>query len=133
MQIRDVRAVRGDEANVLGIWRGINQNNARQSEHPSTLGKLAKVRQYRNTFAEILVIGSILQRLEGDELNQFERWKAREEKQIEQEKQLQQALGQEDLERIADEQFDGITSRAVRQHMRRVKESKGKLSCISHV
>jgi potassium channel subfamily K, other eukaryote len=131
VQIRDVRAVRGDDANILSIWRGLNQDSARGSEHPSTIGKLAKVRQYRNTFAEILVIGSILQRLEGEELNLFERWKEREAQQILQEKELQETMKGEDLERIADAQFDGITSKVFRQNLRRIKQSK--LSCISNV
>jgi len=131
VQIRNVRAIRGDEANILGIWRGIDQSNQRNSEHPATIGKLEKVRRYRNTFAEILVVGSILQRLEGDEVNRFERWKAREKQEIEKEKRLEQALRQEDLERIADEQFDGITWKVLRRHVRRVKQSG--LSCISHV
>lgn len=35
---------------------------------------LSRVRRYRSTFAEILVISSTLLRLEGDDLKQFERW-----------------------------------------------------------
>ena len=33
--------------------------------------------RYRNTFASILVLGSILQKLAGDDVNQFERWRVR--------------------------------------------------------
>ncbi|KAL1411067.1 Potassium channel [Vanrija albida] len=35
---------------------------------------LSRVRRYRSTFAEVLVISSTLLRLEGDDLKQFERW-----------------------------------------------------------
>jgi potassium channel subfamily K len=38
---------------------------------------LSRVRRYRATFAEILVISSTLLRLEGDDLKQFERWRRR--------------------------------------------------------
>lgn len=44
-------------------------------EAPSMLDR---VKAYRNTFAEILVIGSILQKLEGDELRAFERFRLEE-------------------------------------------------------
>jgi hypothetical protein len=36
---------------------------------------LSKVWSYRNTFAEILMVGRILQTLQGEELNGFERWR----------------------------------------------------------
>jgi cell division protein FtsW (lipid II flippase) len=36
---------------------------------------LSKIRRYRNTVAEILVLGSILKKLEGEELNRLERWR----------------------------------------------------------
>lgn len=36
---------------------------------------LTKVINYRSLFAEILVLGGILQKLEGAELKQFERWR----------------------------------------------------------
>jgi hypothetical protein len=35
---------------------------------------LTRVRRYRNTFAEVLVLSSTLLKLEGDELKRFERW-----------------------------------------------------------
>lgn len=35
---------------------------------------LSRVRRYRNTFAEVLVISSMLLKLEGDDLKRFERW-----------------------------------------------------------
>jgi hypothetical protein len=114
VQIRDVRALRGDDANILAIWRGEaehrggparsgQRSKTRQSSVagsgsgtglPSILpdddekshlkappvfdeaeDMLGRVRRYRNTFAEILVLGSILQKLEGEELNRFERWR----------------------------------------------------------
>jgi potassium channel subfamily K len=36
---------------------------------------ISKVWSYRNTFSEILMVESILQTLEGAELNRFERWR----------------------------------------------------------
>ena len=36
---------------------------------------LSRVRRYRETFAEVLVLGSILRKLEGEEQNRFERWR----------------------------------------------------------
>lgn len=36
---------------------------------------LSRVRRYRSTFAEVLVLGSTLLKLEGDDLKRFERWR----------------------------------------------------------
>ncbi|GFZ44870.1 hypothetical protein JCM24511_02596 [Saitozyma sp. JCM 24511] len=110
LQIRDVRAVRGDNGNILAIWRGDRVHGAHDSvpicEHgfkngtgPESLlphdekernerkpppapdrsdGMVPKVQRYRNTFAEILVLGAIIQKLEGEELIRFERWRGTE-------------------------------------------------------
>ncbi|RXK36226.1 hypothetical protein M231_06496 [Tremella mesenterica] len=93
VQIRDVRALRGDDANLLAIWRGEEQKTEndiaqRKKDQPDQAPNMAgedkkghevdmlhRVRRYRDTFAEVLVLGSILQKLEGDDLNQFERWR----------------------------------------------------------
>ncbi|EIW70019.1 hypothetical protein TREMEDRAFT_30177 [Tremella mesenterica DSM 1558] len=93
VQIRDVRALRGDDANLLAIWRGEEQktendiaqrkkdqpdqapNMAGEDKKGHEVDMLLRVRRYRDTFAEVLVLGSILQKLEGDDLNQFERWR----------------------------------------------------------
>jgi potassium channel subfamily K len=115
-----VKAVRGDDANIMAIWRGVEKSQTEDGP----LGKLAKVREYRNTFAEILVIGAILQRLEGEEKNKFERWRTRDEDEEEETEQDQA----KDLEKVADEQFDGMTKKIMRYHaqkMRRVRERKG--------
>ncbi|KAL7423995.1 Potassium channel [Cryptotrichosporon argae] len=83
IQIRDVRALRGDDANLAAIWRGeedqrnkdaADRDRAHEGDDDAE-DMLARVRRYRNTFAEILVLSSILQKLEGDDLNQFERWR----------------------------------------------------------
>ncbi|RSH94166.1 hypothetical protein EHS25_003969 [Saitozyma podzolica] len=102
MQIRDVRALRGDEATVLSTWGGELGHKGHDAESKAKGGRgqgpsapqadkgqqagkqqgpdrshsmLSKVWSYRNTFAEILMVGSILQTLEGAELNRFERWR----------------------------------------------------------
>ncbi|EAL22856.1 hypothetical protein CNBB0770 [Cryptococcus deneoformans B-3501A] len=98
VQIRDVRAVRGDDANIVSVWAGEEQaqRNAtekhKNNKSSSILGAepdkqhhfkgspsdmLARVSNYRSLFAEILVLGGILQKLEGAELKQFERWRGR--------------------------------------------------------
>lgn len=98
MQIRDVRAVRGDDANIVSVWAGEEQaqrnatekhKNNKSSSIPgaepdkqhhfkgSPSDMLARVSNYRSLFAEILVLGGILQKLEGAELKQFERWRGR--------------------------------------------------------
>ncbi|ADV20024.1 potassium channel protein [Cryptococcus gattii E566] len=96
VQIRDVKAIRGDDASIVSVWAGEEQaqrnatdkdkNNKSSSdpgadpdkEHHSKKSQsdmLTKVINYRSLFAEILVLGGILQKLEGAELKQFERWR----------------------------------------------------------
>lgn len=96
MQIRNVKGVRGDDASILSVWAGKEQahrnatdkdkNNQSppapgadpDKEHHSEKSQsymLTKVINYRSLFAEILVLGGILQKLEGAELKQFERWR----------------------------------------------------------
>jgi potassium channel subfamily K len=92
VQIRDVRALRGDDANILAIWGGDTElttvtkselkskneavpelslprdgkeQQGLQQSMPSQLtdrtdGVLQQARKYRNTFAEILVVGALL-------------------------------------------------------------------------
>ncbi|ORX33742.1 hypothetical protein BD324DRAFT_653796 [Kockovaella imperatae] len=78
VQERDVRAVRGDDADMIAIWRGVDkeneENHTRFPSMSNSMDLLSKVSRYRNTFATILVLGSILQRLSGDDLKRFERW-----------------------------------------------------------
>ncbi|KIR28752.1 potassium channel protein [Cryptococcus deuterogattii LA55] len=96
VQIRDVKAIRGDDASIVSVWAGEEQaqrdatdkdkTNKSSSgpgadpdkEHHSKKSQsdmLTKVTNYRSLFAEILVLGGILQKLEGAELKQFERWR----------------------------------------------------------
>ncbi|KIR32897.1 potassium channel protein [Cryptococcus deuterogattii MMRL2647] len=96
VQIRDVKAIRGDDASIVSVWAGEEQaqrdatdkdkTNKSSSgpgadpdkEHHSKKSQsdmLTKVTNYRTLFAEILVLGGILQKLEGAELKQFERWR----------------------------------------------------------
>jgi potassium channel subfamily K len=71
VQIRDVRALRGDDADVLAIW----SDNTEQSQLTDrTDGVLQQAWKYRNTFAEILVVGALLQDLQGEQLGVLERW-----------------------------------------------------------
>lgn len=106
MQIRDVRALRGDDANILAIWSGETElttvtkstlsskpeavpkpslpgngkePQGREGRTPSQLAGpteavVQQARKYRNTFAEILVVGALLQDLHGEELGILERW-----------------------------------------------------------
>ncbi|WWC89755.1 uncharacterized protein L201_004681 [Kwoniella dendrophila CBS 6074] len=100
VQARDVRALKGDDKDIMAIWYGESEeteksknqanvdiqkrgkdNNNGQMDNSTTeqskgqLDMLSRVRRYRNTFAEILVVGSILQKLEGEEKERFERWR----------------------------------------------------------
>ncbi|GFZ48419.1 hypothetical protein JCM24511_06167 [Saitozyma sp. JCM 24511] len=70
VQIRDVRALRSDDADVLAIWSG----NTEQSQLTDrTDGVLQQAWKYRNTFAEILVVGGLLEDLQGEQLGVLER------------------------------------------------------------
>ena len=66
-----------------------------------------KAGRYRNTFAEILVIGSILQKFEGEDLNRFERWRKYEVEEAGEERRRAQS----DLDKVADRQFHGLSKR----------------------
>lgn len=118
VQIRDVRAVRGDDADILKVWRGVEGTN-----HPDeAISKLAKVREYRNTFAEILVIGAILQRLEGEERDQFERTQTRDREVMLERQKVELRESAEDLEDVAEQQFDGLTSKILRYHAKKMRK-----------
>jgi potassium channel subfamily K len=127
VQVRDVKALRGDDANMISIWRGEEEKTARDQKAQSKdqtqqsadqEDMLSRVRRYRNTFAEILVIGSILQELEGNELNRFERWRRVDEAEMEEEGREEN----EDLEDVADERYDGITGMIFKRHARKLRE-----------
>ncbi|ORY28329.1 hypothetical protein BCR39DRAFT_535524 [Naematelia encephala] len=128
VQVRDVRALRGDDANMLAIWRGEEQKTARDQKNREAahqaedVDMLNRVRRYRNTFAEILVIGSILQKLEGEELNRFERW--RDEGQTREAEERQGDGDGEALEDVAQETWEGITGRMFRHHAKRIRKTE---------
>ncbi len=63
------------------------------------------------------MIGSILQKLEGDELNRFERLRNVDKE--EQEEEMHNPM--EDLERVADEKYDGITGKMFKHHAKRLR------------
>jgi potassium channel subfamily K len=123
VQVRDVKALRKDDANMIAIWRGEEEKTARdqksnkgpRTEHDAEqLDMLSRVRRYRNTFAEILVVGSILQKLEGEELNRFERWRMVDEAELNAERKEEA----EDIKAVAEERYDGITGMVFRRHAR---------------
>jgi len=72
--VRNVESIRGEDANILSEWRG-DAAQRRVEDANKHFTPLVKVRNYRDLFAEILVVGSILQGLEGEEVHQFERWR----------------------------------------------------------
>lgn len=78
MQLRNVRAIIGEDdesgTNLLSKWRG-DEAQQRLAEINKNFTHLVKVQNYRDTFAEVLVVGSILQGLEGEEVKLFERWR----------------------------------------------------------
>ena len=92
--------------------------------HPKTWAD--SVGRYRDTFAEVLVVGSILRKLEGDDKNQFERWRGGDQDQtLEIGKSARtDATAVEDLNQVADEQFKGITGLLFKRH---TKQLRGKL------
>ncbi|WVR05393.1 hypothetical protein IAU60_002407 [Kwoniella sp. DSM 27419] len=102
VQVRDVKAIRGKSADILALWSGEDDRTAKDkqtasneirtnysdptmNDQPSStssadkskgqLDLLHRVMRYRSAFAEILVLGSLLQRLEGEEKQTFERWR----------------------------------------------------------
>ncbi|OCF45376.1 hypothetical protein I317_00621 [Kwoniella heveanensis CBS 569] len=118
VQIRDVRSIRGDDSDILSVWTGEvdktrvdgpdrfkdidsnplthdesskNDTSPKETQTKGQLDMLGSVRRYRNTFAEILVVGSLLQKLDGEEKESFER--LREEARVEEMKQGERTRG----------------------------------------
>lgn len=119
MQIRDVRALQDEEQDILAAWRGeVNEKQrddaANDRDHDHTL---ERVRRYRNTFAEVLVLGSILQKLEGEEAARFERW--REDSHVDDRQTREEA--HEDLGQLADSTFGGLTGRVFKIHAKKLR------------
>lgn len=138
VQVRDVKALRGDDANMLAIWRGEEEKTAQDQKDKAATGPrtegsaeqldmLSRVRRYRNTFAEILVVGSILQKLEGEELNRFERWRTIDEA----EKREASKEGMEDLKDVAEERYDGITGMIFKRKAKRREKDFAGLMAIA--
>ena len=72
--------------------------------------------RYRRTFAEILVLGSIIQKLEGSEQKAFERWEKRSDiSAVEQMKECR-----ETLDKISNTDLHNFTGEFIRQRARRV-------------
>ncbi|OCF71649.1 hypothetical protein I204_07709 [Kwoniella mangroviensis CBS 8886] len=150
VQARDVRALRGDDQDVLAIWQGeseqtdrskqqadraiesrhnpdssVTNNGTSPAQSKGQLDMLSRVRRYRNTFAEILVVGSILQRLEGQEKERFERWRAQDEDSLPDEGQEEadgDGEGAADIDKLADHKWDGLTFRIYKRWARKVRE-----------
>nr|XP_019042442.1 hypothetical protein I302_09048 [Kwoniella bestiolae CBS 10118]OCF21372.1 hypothetical protein I302_09048 [Kwoniella bestiolae CBS 10118] len=153
VQARDVRALDGDDTDILAIWQGefqeskksknqasndienpsnpdssITNNQTSPAQSKGQLDMLSRVRRYRDTFAEILVVGSILQRLEGEEKEKFERWRAEEEEErrsLERERQNEphkEEDGAEDIDKLAEHRWDGLTFRIYKRWARKVRE-----------
>ncbi|KAK4687044.1 hypothetical protein P7C73_g3079, partial [Tremellales sp. Uapishka_1] len=140
VQERDVKAIRGDDRNMQAIWRGeerqtkADQEDSRKTSPDEKSGgpqdMLSRVKRYRNTFAEILVLGSILQRLKGEDLKMFERW--RDPKEIEGGRAENSRPGETaDLDEVADDEFDGITGKLFRLQARRMTKDLKRV--LSHV
>ncbi|WWD01178.1 hypothetical protein V866_008118 [Kwoniella sp. B9012] len=151
VQVRDVRALRGDDKDVLAIWQGESEQTDRSKQQASRdiesrhnpdssvtnnetspaqskgqLDMLSRVRRYRNTFAEILVVGSILQKLEGQEKERFERWRAQDEVSLPDERQEEadgDGEGATDIDKLADHKWDGLTFRIYKRWARKVREN----------
>ncbi|CAD6573140.1 MAG: hypothetical protein TREMPRED_000733 [Tremellales sp. Tagirdzhanova-0007] len=126
VQIRDVKAMRGDNANMLAIWRGEEDKTEHDKKDrrankditdSADVDMLSRVKRYRNTFAEILVMGSILQNLQGDELHRFERLRGEEKEQS----QAQDPGGSEDMDQ-AREKFNGVSGRVFRHHAKKLRQ-----------
>ncbi|WVQ98939.1 hypothetical protein IAU59_006071 [Kwoniella sp. CBS 9459] len=176
VQIRDVRSIRGDDSDIVSIWTGesdktrvdgpsrfrnIDSNplthddsskddtSPKESQTKGHIDMLGRVRRYRNTFAEILVVGSLLQKLDGEEKETFERLKeeARVEEQSDDQCQAasrdqaqeqegarntknettrsssQDDTGEEgDIHAVAEKRWNGLTGRVWRRYVMKVRE-----------
>ncbi|WWC69262.1 uncharacterized protein I206_103200 [Kwoniella pini CBS 10737] len=165
VQARDVRALKGDDTEILAIWdeesdklkqskiqanKDIQENEQSSSNNSTSLQQsksqldmLSRVRRYRNTFAEILVVGSILQKLEGEEKEKFERFRGDtlEEATDEDENnnnnnnkgfkrykteptkpKSESPEEVEDIDKIAENKWDGLSSRIYKRWARKVRE-----------
>ena len=107
------------------------------------MASLTRFGRYRNTFATILVLGSILQKLSGDDLNRFERWRGHTpvpgspQDEREDPGERERDLGNEaaedtrqankEIDDIADEHFTGITGLMFRQHTRKLRQGSMEL------
>nr|ODN94990.1 hypothetical protein L204_04335 [Cryptococcus depauperatus CBS 7855] len=139
VQVRDVWALRGDSASVIAAWAGeekhqsdkdSSRNNSDRLHHNGDPDMLQRVSDYRSMFAEILVLGGILQKLEGTDLKTFVRWK---ETNTEENSEGDECMSQEghigldgrprDMEEVGESKWGDLMSGMVRK-LWRVKEPK---------
>lgn len=71
VQIRDVDAVGGDAQKLENLWR--EERDAEAEANSTGDDTLEQIRRYRETFALLLVAGTRLQKLEGEDVYRFER------------------------------------------------------------
>ncbi|WRT67322.1 uncharacterized protein IL334_004292 [Kwoniella shivajii] len=156
VQARDVRALKGDDKDIMAIWQDESNKNKSSKREASeaideddqngtaqsktqTKGELdlvTRVNRYRNTFAEVLVIGSVLQHLEGEEKERFERWREFRVEQAEDREQDRtkgkERVNQEneadleakDINDVADKKWDGLSSRLAKRWVRKVRKEE---------
>ncbi|WVQ71866.1 hypothetical protein IAR50_001408 [Cryptococcus sp. DSM 104548] len=143
VQIRDVRSLRGDDANIISLWAGAEQREQathlrspkrahdvdpdKTHHNPKPPDMLTRVSDYRSTFAEILVLGGILQKLEGGEMKKFERWRGEGSEDGDEEIPEEIREGPdgrvdgeaEDMDEVAEKQWGGLTGEALRGRMKK--------------
>lgn len=71
VQIRDVDAVGGDAHKLENLWK--EERDAEDEARSTGDDTLEQIRRYRETFALLLVAGTRLQKLEGEDVYRFER------------------------------------------------------------
>ncbi|BEJ16499.1 hypothetical protein CspHIS471_0511040 [Cutaneotrichosporon sp. HIS471] len=85
LQVRDALNLSDFGIDLQGNYRAESQSAWKEAVARHGLGDassgeqddmLSRVRRYRDTFAEILVLSSTLLQLQGDDLKSFERWRA---------------------------------------------------------
>lgn len=84
IQLREASAARGDSVPVTDLWQEGDDSTKDDLDGQHSLmylplddpHTLHRIRKYRDLFAYLLAAASMLQKLEGDEQQQFERWLA---------------------------------------------------------
>lgn len=73
VQLRDVDSVGGDAQKLEDLWLEEIDPNEKDRKQENTDPNLDTIRRYRETFAKFLVAGTLLKKLEGEEVYRFER------------------------------------------------------------